>query len=65
MANDKAIDLLKRARQYLNYSGGIIATNAIFYTPDQAMRNAADEIEDKDALIGEIDEIIKQHENTR
>lgn len=51
----KSIELLRKLRNLNNNSN---ATNLLYIPPAQAMRNAADEIERKDALLREIDEFL-------
>jgi hypothetical protein len=54
----KALELLKRARPLLHASGPQ-ATTAIYIPPAEAMRRAAEEMEAQDALIIEIDEFLR------
>ena len=51
----EAAQLIKRMRPYLNDHSGITVQNAIFIQPEQALRNAADAIEEEKALIKEVD----------
>lgn len=52
--------LLKRLRGYMNFSSGAMGTNAIYIPPAQQMRNAADEMEAKDALLREVDAFLSK-----
>lgn len=54
----KAIELLKQLRKYVGTSSGISAINAVYVSPAQSMRNAADEMDRKDNLLREIDEFL-------
>lgn len=63
---NKAIELLKKLRGYVNPSSGnigygAIATNAVYIHPAQALRNEADAIEAKEKLLKEIDEFLKDN----
>lgn len=53
-----AVSLLKQARKYLNPSGEITSMNAIYVTPAQALRDSANAIDRKDALIAKIDALL-------
>lgn len=55
---NKALELLRRARPYLSNHSGFSVTNAVYVSPAQSMRNAADDIEREVALIREIDEFL-------
>lgn len=58
MSEEKATELLRRLRRYVNDSSGVRTTSLVYIPPAQAMRNAANEMESKDALLREIDEFL-------
>jgi hypothetical protein len=60
---NKAIEYLKILRSWVNYSSSNganfgISTNAVYIPPAQVLRNSADEMENKDRLLKEIDEFL-------
>jgi len=60
---NKAIELLRQLRSYVNDSSGVGTMTLAYVSPAQAMRNAADEMERKDALLREIDEFLQANAN--
>jgi len=56
---NKALELLKRARPYLSNHSGFAVTNAVYIPPAQSLRNQADAYEREEALIREIDEFLE------
>lgn len=58
---EQAIKLLQALRAMTKDSSATGFTNAIYITPAQQMRNAADEIERKDRLLAEIDQFLKEN----
>ena len=58
MIEDKAIELLKKVRPYLNNHSGFATTSAVYITPAQSLRNSADAMEAEEALIREVDEFL-------
>lgn len=50
----KAVELLKRLREHISPTGPY-AMNAVYISPIQQLRNQADEMEQRDALIREVD----------
>lgn len=58
---NKAIELLRRLRGYVKDSSGVGISTLAYIPPAQAMRNAADEMERKDALLAEIDIFLSTH----
>lgn len=61
----EAIDLLKRIRRYVNDSSGFGVMTLVYIPPAQAMRNAADEMEAKDALLREVDNFLSTLNETK
>ena len=57
MKTAKALELLKKVRPYIG-QGNLMMTDAVFVTPAQSLRNQADKIEYKEALLKEVDEFI-------
>lgn len=60
---EKAISLLISARRYMDYSGGASIVHAVYISPAEQMRRAADQMEAKDRLIREIDEFLNNEKN--
>ena len=58
---NKAIELLKQLRSYEKNNTQTVLT--VNLTPAQAMRNAADAMERKDALLREIDSFLLDNAN--
>lgn len=57
---EQAIKYLRELRKYVRDSSGLESIHAVYIPPAQQMRNAADEMERKDALLREIDEFLSQ-----
>jgi len=51
------IELLKKIRSYLTFSG---TTDLVYRTPAQGLRNTADNIEEKERVIEEFDNLLKE-----
>ena len=54
----KAIDLLKEIEPYLRIAGEAVVVNLMYVPPAQSLRNAADEMERKEAIIRRIREYL-------
>lgn len=54
----KAKELLRNLRQYVHHSNGVRTTTLAYIPPSTVLRNAADEMERKDALLAEIDRFL-------
>ena len=56
------IYLLKRIRDYATPAGGVSVTHAVYIPPAQALRNAADRMEQQERDMVAFDELIKRLE---
>ena len=57
---ENAIKLLRSARQWAPNHSVYSVTNAMYISPAQSMKNAADKIERDEALVKQIDDFLNQ-----
>lgn len=58
---NEAKELLRKLRRYVSDNSGSVITNLMYISPAQAMRNVADAMEAKDALLREIDQFLERN----
>ena len=61
MEKTQQLELLKAIRPHLNTSN-VIATNAVYISPAESLRRQADEIEHKESLAIQLDQLISDLE---
>lgn len=59
MKKQEILKVLKQCRGYIHGSNEFGITNAIYITPAQQLRNQADELEQKDSFVNELNQTIQ------